>query len=82
MEVVRAGGSRLWFGAGHFSAATLFTMLHHLGSAALPDLLPAELRRAPSAKGNERFGQGELSSGGTPSRRREDATSTLATSPC
>jgi ubiquinone/menaquinone biosynthesis C-methylase UbiE len=45
VEVVRADGSQLPFAPGRFSAATLFTMLHHVESAALQDQLLAELRR-------------------------------------
>lgn len=45
VEVVNADGTRLPFEAGRFSAATMFTMLHHVPSAALQDRLLAEVRR-------------------------------------
>jgi len=45
VEVVHAGGARLPFGSGRFSAATLFTMLHHVPTADLQDTLLAEVRR-------------------------------------
>jgi SAM-dependent methyltransferase len=44
-DVVHGDGTRLPFGAGQFSAATLFTMLHHVPSEALQDRLLAEVRR-------------------------------------
>ena len=45
VEVVNADGTRLPFPAGRFSAATMFTMLHHVPSAALQDRLLAEVCR-------------------------------------
>jgi len=45
VEVVHADGSRLPLRAGRFSAATLFTMLHHVPSAGAQDALLAEVRR-------------------------------------
>lgn len=45
VDVVHGDGTRLPFGPGQFSAATLFTMLHHVPSAALQDQLLAEVRR-------------------------------------
>ncbi|HTT53755.1 MAG TPA: class I SAM-dependent methyltransferase [Streptosporangiaceae bacterium] len=45
VEVVHADGTALPFGAGEFTAATLFTMLHHVPSAELQDRLLAEVRR-------------------------------------
>jgi SAM-dependent methyltransferase len=45
VEVVNADGTKLPFTAGRFSAATMFTMLHHVPSAALQDRLLAEVRR-------------------------------------
>ncbi|MGP7999612.1 MAG: class I SAM-dependent methyltransferase [Streptosporangiaceae bacterium] len=45
VDVVHADGTRLPFGAAEFTAATLFTMLHHLPSAELQDRLLAEVRR-------------------------------------
>jgi SAM-dependent methyltransferase len=45
VEVVHADGTALPFEAGRFSAATLFTMLHHVGSAALQDRLFTDLNR-------------------------------------
>jgi SAM-dependent methyltransferase len=45
VEVVNADGTRLPFAAGRFSAATMFTMLHHVPSAGLQDRLLAEVRR-------------------------------------
>jgi ubiquinone/menaquinone biosynthesis C-methylase UbiE len=45
VEVVHGDGTRLPFGAGQFSAATLFTMLHHVPSAGLQDTLLAEVCR-------------------------------------
>jgi SAM-dependent methyltransferase len=45
VEVVHADGTRLPFGSGRFSVATLFTMLHHVPSADLQDALLAEVRR-------------------------------------
>ena len=43
--VVRGDGTRLPFGPARFSATTLFTMLHHVPSAALQDRLLAEVCR-------------------------------------
>jgi SAM-dependent methyltransferase len=45
VEVVHADGTHLPFDSGRFSAATLFTMLHHVPSADLQDALLAEVRR-------------------------------------
>jgi ubiquinone/menaquinone biosynthesis C-methylase UbiE len=45
LEVVHADGAALPFPAGRFSAATCFTMLHHVPSAAHQDRLLGELRR-------------------------------------
>lgn len=45
VEVVRADGAALPFEDGRFSAATCFTMLHHVPSVAHQDELLAELRR-------------------------------------
>lgn len=45
VDVVHGDGTRLPFEAGQFSAATLFTMLHHVPSAQLQDELLAEVRR-------------------------------------
>jgi ubiquinone/menaquinone biosynthesis C-methylase UbiE len=45
VEVVRADGAALPFRAGRFSAATCFTMLHHVPSEEHQDRLLAELRR-------------------------------------
>ncbi|MGA2803583.1 MAG: class I SAM-dependent methyltransferase [Acidimicrobiales bacterium] len=45
VAVICADGSQLPFDSGRFSAATLFTMLHHVGSAAVQDQLLAELCR-------------------------------------
>lgn len=47
VEVVHGDGTRLPFDPGQFSAATLFTMLHHVPSAARQDkLLAARLTAA------------------------------------
>jgi SAM-dependent methyltransferase len=43
--VVRADATALPFAAGRFTAATAFTMLHHVPSAAAQDRLLAEVRR-------------------------------------
>jgi SAM-dependent methyltransferase len=45
VEVVHADGTMLPFPAGRFSAATMFTMLHHVPSPALQDKLLAEMCR-------------------------------------
>jgi SAM-dependent methyltransferase len=45
VDVVHGDGTRLPFDAGRFSAATLFTMLHHVPSEELQDKLLAEVRR-------------------------------------
>jgi SAM-dependent methyltransferase len=45
VAVVRGDGARLPFGGGRFSAATLFTMLHHERSAGLQGALLSEIRR-------------------------------------
>jgi ubiquinone/menaquinone biosynthesis C-methylase UbiE len=45
VQVVCADGSQLPFGSDRFSAATLFTMLHHVASAPRQDQLLAELCR-------------------------------------
>jgi SAM-dependent methyltransferase len=45
VTVLHADATALPFGDGQFSAATLFTMLHHVPSAALQDRMLAELRR-------------------------------------
>lgn len=45
VQVVRADGAALPFEDGHFSAATCFTMLHHVPSAERQDRLLDELRR-------------------------------------
>jgi ubiquinone/menaquinone biosynthesis C-methylase UbiE len=45
VEVVHGDGTRLPFDPAQFSAATLFTMLHHVPSAELQDRLLAEVRR-------------------------------------
>jgi ubiquinone/menaquinone biosynthesis C-methylase UbiE len=45
VDVVHGDGTRLPFGAGRFTAATLFTMLHHVPSEDLQDKLLAEVRR-------------------------------------
>jgi SAM-dependent methyltransferase len=45
VEVVHADGTALPFAAGRFSAATSFTMLHHVPSPAAQDRLLSELRR-------------------------------------
>lgn len=45
VEVIHGDGTRLPFAAGRFTAATMFTMLHHVPSAALQDTLLAEVRR-------------------------------------
>jgi SAM-dependent methyltransferase len=45
VAVLRGDGTRLPFAAGSFSAATLFTMLHHVPSAAAQDRLLAEVCR-------------------------------------
>ena len=51
VEVVHGDGTRLPFQTGQFSAATLFTMLHHVPSAELQDRLLAEVRRVIRAGG-------------------------------
>jgi ubiquinone/menaquinone biosynthesis C-methylase UbiE len=45
VEVVHADATALPFEDGRFSAATCFTMLHHVPSPALQDRLLAEVRR-------------------------------------
>lgn len=45
VEVIRGDGTELPFDTGRFSAATLFTMLHHVPSPGLQDQLLAELCR-------------------------------------
>ena len=45
VTVLHADATALPFEAGRFSAATLFTMLHHVPSTALQDQMLAELRR-------------------------------------
>ena len=45
VTVLHADATALPLRAGQFSAATLFTMLHHVPSAALQDRMLAELRR-------------------------------------
>ncbi len=45
VDVVHGDGTRLPLRTGQFSAATLFTMLHHVPSEALQDRLLAEVRR-------------------------------------
>jgi len=45
VEVVHGDGAALPFESGRFSAATCFTMLHHVPSAELQDRLLAEVRR-------------------------------------
>jgi len=45
VTVLRGDGARLPFQPARFSAATLFTMLHHVPSSALQDRLLAEARR-------------------------------------
>jgi ubiquinone/menaquinone biosynthesis C-methylase UbiE len=55
VEVVHGDGTRLPFGAGQFSAATLFTMLHHVPSAGLQDTLLAEVCRVVRPGGQLRF---------------------------
>ena len=45
VTVLHADATALPFEDGQFSAATLFTMLHHVPSAALQDRMLAELRR-------------------------------------
>jgi len=45
VTVLHADATALPFSDGRFSAATLFTMLHHVPSAARQDLMLAELRR-------------------------------------
>lgn len=45
VTVLRGDGARLPFEPARFSAATLFTMLHHVPSAALQDRVLAEVRR-------------------------------------
>ena len=45
VTVLHADATALPFGAGQFSAATLFTMLHHVPSAARQDRMLAELCR-------------------------------------
>ena len=45
VTVLHADATALPFSGGQFSAATLFTMLHHVPSAALQDQMLAELRR-------------------------------------
>ena len=51
VEVVHADGTALPFATGRFSAATCFTMLHHVPSAPLQDRLLAEVRRVLQAGG-------------------------------
>jgi ubiquinone/menaquinone biosynthesis C-methylase UbiE len=45
VDVVHADGTALPFEAGRFSAATCFTMLHHVPTVALQDRLLAEVQR-------------------------------------
>jgi ubiquinone/menaquinone biosynthesis C-methylase UbiE len=45
VEVIHADGTQLPFEAGRFTAATMFTMLHHVPSVRLQDKLLAEVRR-------------------------------------
>jgi SAM-dependent methyltransferase len=45
VQVIQADATRLPLPSGRFSAATSFTMLHHVPSRALQDQLLAELRR-------------------------------------
>jgi SAM-dependent methyltransferase len=45
VTVLHADATALPFEAGQFSAATLFTMLHHVPSTVLQDQMLAELRR-------------------------------------
>src|ERR1700735_1477976 len=45
VTVLHADATALPFGAGRVSAATLFTMLHHVPSSAQQDQMLAELRR-------------------------------------
>jgi SAM-dependent methyltransferase len=45
VDVVHGDGANLPFGAGRFSGATSFTMLHHVPSPPLQDRLLAEVRR-------------------------------------
>jgi SAM-dependent methyltransferase len=45
VTVLHADATALPFEAGQFSAATLFTMLHHVPSTAQQDQMLAELRR-------------------------------------
>jgi SAM-dependent methyltransferase len=45
VTVLRGNGTELPFRAGRFSAVTLFTMLHHVPSAALQDRRLAQARR-------------------------------------
>jgi SAM-dependent methyltransferase len=45
VAVLHADATALPFSGGQFSAATLFTMLHHVPSAALQDRMLAEVRR-------------------------------------
>jgi SAM-dependent methyltransferase len=45
VTVLHADATALPFEGGQFSAATLFTMLHHVPSTALQDRMLAELRR-------------------------------------
>ena len=51
VEVVLASGTALPFAAGRFSAATCFTMLHHVPSLDQQDRLLAELRRVLQSGG-------------------------------
>jgi SAM-dependent methyltransferase len=45
VTVLQADGAHLPFGAGRFSSAASFTMLHHVPSASMQDALLAELAR-------------------------------------
>jgi len=51
VTVVHGDGTRLPFEAARFSAATLFTMLHHVPSAGLQDRLLAEVCRVLQPNG-------------------------------
>jgi SAM-dependent methyltransferase len=51
VTVLRGDGTRLPFQPARFSAVTVFTMLHHVRSAALQDRLLAEARRVLRAGG-------------------------------
>ncbi|HEV7662431.1 MAG TPA: class I SAM-dependent methyltransferase [Chloroflexota bacterium] len=51
VDVVHADGTALPFDGGRFSAATSFTMLHHVPSPEAQDRLLAELRRVLRGRG-------------------------------